>query len=357
MTEYGAGILGVGVYLPQTIRRNDWWPESIVARWREKALHRVEQLPIPRTEGVELALAAMNRMRNDPFGGSIERRIMREDECSSEMEVAAAREAIRNAGVDPMEIDALVSFTACPDYLGGPSGGVVHQQLGLNPKCLTFSLEASCNSFPVQMTLADQMIKSGNMRHVLLIQSAGFSKVMPIEAPVSAWFGDGATAVVLGRVKSGFGVLAYDHGTDGTRHKAMVLGVPGKRWYDDGRTIGYSADPPMAQAIILGSIDRSREVIPAALKKAGVTAEDVDFYACHQGVPWLRSITQQFVGMERARWVDTFASFGSLSAANIGLVLSLGQRERMLRDGDLVAMFSGGTGETYSALVMRWGRG
>jgi 3-oxoacyl-[acyl-carrier-protein] synthase-3 len=351
-----AGVYGLGVYLPETIRRNDWWPESVVARWREKALHRVEQLPLPRSQGVDLALAAMNAMRDDPFGGAVERRVMRDDQWSSEMETEAARQALANARVDPMEIDAVVSFTVCPDYLCGPTGGVVHQRLGLNPKCLTVSIEASCNSFPVQLTLADQMIKSG-MRHVLLIQSAGFSKLCPMEAPVSAWMGDGATALVLGPVKEGYGVLSYEHGTDGTRCKAMVIGVPGKRWYEEGRTIGYSEDPPMAQAIILGSIDRSREVIPAALAKAGFTPDDVDFYACHQGVPWLRRITQEFVGMKRARFVDTFASFGSLSGANIGLVMSFGQREGLLRDGDLVAVFSGGTGETYSSVIMRWGRG
>ena len=113
----------------------------------------------------------------------------------------------------------------------------------------------------------------------------------------------------------------------------------------------------MAQAIILGSVDRAQQIIPEALGKAGFTPADVDFYACHQGVPWLREVTQEYCGLDRARWVDTYASFASLSAANIPLVMSIGQREGLLRNGDLVAVFSGGTGETWASVVLRWGRG
>jgi 3-oxoacyl-[acyl-carrier-protein] synthase-3 len=337
------------------VRRNDWWPEPIVARWREKALHRVEKLPIPLTDGVQLALDAMTRLRNDPFAGSVQRRIMGGEEWSSEMETAAARLALEDAQVDPREIDAVISFTVVPDYIAGPTGCIVHQRLGLPQSCLTISIDSACNSFPVQLTLADQMIRAGNARNVLLIQSAAFSRIVPIESPLSAWLGDGATAVVVGRVREGYGVLAHAHGTDGTRHKAVVHGVPGRRWYEEGRIVAYSEDPPMAQAIILGSIDRSKEVIPAVLANAGVRADQIDFYACHQGVPWLREITQSVTGMKNARWVDTFASFASLSAANIPLVMSFGKKEGLLRDGDLVMTFSGGTGETWSAALLRFG--
>jgi 3-oxoacyl-[acyl-carrier-protein] synthase III len=350
-----AGIFGIGVYLPDTVRRNDWWPESVVKRWREKLVHRVERLPIPLTEGVQRALDAMSALKNDAFNGSVERRVMNAEQWSSEMETIAAQRALDDAGVAPSEIDAVISFTVCPDYLCGPTGAVVHQRLGLKQKCLTVSMESACNSFPVQLTLADQMIRSGRVRHVLLIQSAAFSKVVPIESPLSPWLGDGATAVVLGPVKEGYGVQTYAHGTDGSRHRAVVFGVPGKRWYEDGRVVCYSEDPAMAQAIILGSVDRAKDVIEDVLTQAGLTPEDVDFYACHQGVPWLRQVTQDFVGMTRARWVDTYTTFASLSAANIPLLMSIASREGTLRDGDRVTVFSGGTGETYAGVLLRWG--
>src|SRR5437868_2627100 len=105
------GILGIGVYLPETVRRNDWWPESVVARWRDKALHRVEHLPVALTDGVQRALDAMAEFRDDPFNGSVERRVMRDDEWSSEMETQAAERALADARVDAGQIDALISYS------------------------------------------------------------------------------------------------------------------------------------------------------------------------------------------------------------------------------------------------------
>jgi 3-oxoacyl-[acyl-carrier-protein] synthase-3 len=136
----------------------------------------------------------------------------------------------------------------------------------------------------------------------------------------------------------------------------MVFGVPGKRWYDDGRVVCYLEDRAMAQAIILGSVDRCRDVVTEALAKIGKKPSDVDFYAGHQGGPWLRRVTQKFTGMDNARYLDTFKTFGNLGAANIPLMLSMASKEGLLHDGDLVASFSAGTGQIYSSIVLRWGR-
>jgi 3-oxoacyl-[acyl-carrier-protein] synthase-3 len=354
--ERAAGILGIGVYLPENVRRNDYWPAAVVDRWRQKSLHRIESVSIERTEGVQRALDAMAKLRNDPFNGSVERRVMDSDQWSSEMETVAAQRALADAGIDAAQIDALISFTLVPDYLCGPTGCVVHERLGLPQNCLTLSLDSACNSFPVQLTLADQMIRSGSARYVLLVQSAAFSRLVPDAAPVSPWLGDAATAVVVGPAPAGKGVLAATHRTDGTHAKGMVFGVPGKRWYEEGRTVCYAEDPEVAQVVILGAIDRARQVIPETLEKVGLRPSDVDFYGCHQGVPWLRPQTQEACGMDRARTVDTYTSFASVGAANLPLVMSVATREGLLREGDLVVLFSGGSGETWSSVALRWGR-
>lgn len=351
-----AGILGIGVYLPETVRKNDWWPDHVVSRWKEKALHRVHSLPIERTPGVDAALEAMNALSNDPFNGAVERRVMRIDQLSSEMEVEAAKRALDDAKVAASEIDGIISYTVCPDYLCGPTGAVVHEQLGLSKRCFTLSVDGACNSFGMQLTLADNAIRSGSMRRVLVINSSAYSKLIPMEASIGAWMGDAATAVVLGPVSGNRGILSHAHGTEGNGHRAMVFGVPGKRWYDDGPVVCYSADKPMAQAIILGSVDRCKEVVTEALEKVGLTPGDVDFYAGHQGGPWLRRVTQSFTGMHRAKHLDTFKTFGNLGSANVPLMLSMASREGILRDGDVVSTFSAGTGQTYSSVALRWGR-
>jgi len=113
----------------------------------------------------------------------------------------------------------------------------------------------------------------------------------------------------------------------------------------------------MAQAIIVGSVDRCKEVVTDALAQVNLAPHDVDFYSGHQGGPWLRAVTQEFTGMDRARSLDTFRSFGNLGSVNIPLIWSMAQSEGLLRDGDLVASFSAGNGQTYSSMVLKWGRG
>jgi 3-oxoacyl-[acyl-carrier-protein] synthase-3 len=151
--------------------------------------------------------------------------------------------------------------------------------------------------------------------------------------------------------------LGRSHHTDGTRHKAVVIGVPGKRWHDDGQSVFYVENPELGRGLILSIADHSKEVMEEALADAGVTKADVDFYACHQGTVWLRQLTQEFAELDHARSVDTFGWAGSLMGANIPLVFAIAEREGMLKSGDVVTTFSGGLGETWSSLVLRWGTG
>src|SRR6476661_3273157 len=122
--ERRSGIWGIGIYLPETVRHNDWWPQSVVDQMRKRALHRTERVPLPITEGVRRALDAQERYKNDPFNGAVERRVMNAEERSSDMETAAAARALENAQVEPGEIDAVISHTVCPDYLAGPTGAI-----------------------------------------------------------------------------------------------------------------------------------------------------------------------------------------------------------------------------------------
>jgi 3-oxoacyl-[acyl-carrier-protein] synthase-3 len=355
--ERRAGIWGIGTYLPEKVRGNDWWPPSLVDQFRKRALHRTERVPLALSEGVRRALEAQEQYKDDPFNGAIERRVMKDDERSSDMEIIAAQRALENAKVAPSEIDAVISHTVCPDYIAGPTGAIVHHRLGLPQNCFTLSVDGACNSYPMLLTTADALIRSGTANRVLVINSCALSKLVPMEASFSPWMGDGAAATVVGPVSGDRGILSVAHGTEGNGYNALIFGVPGKRWYDEGRTVCYSENRDMAQSIILGAVDRSKEIVTEALARAGATPADVDFYAGHQGGPWLREVTQQFCGMHRARFVDTYTRFGNLNSTNGPLMLSIAVNEGLLHEGDLVATFSAGTGQVWSSAVIRWGRG
>ena len=360
------GIHGIGMFLPDQVRKNDWWPSAVVDSWQQKKQDKLPSMANwydntdaerAQSTGIGRVLEALLEMRSDPFQGARERRVAPDDMLASEMEIRAARDAVERSGVSPTEIDLVMSYSSCPDYLTTQNACLIHHALGLPEKSFTLAVEAACNSFLMQMSIAQKMIASGQARHALLAQSSNFTRLIPAEYSPSAVFGDGATAVIVGPVGKGAGIQGESHRTNGRMHSSVVTGVPGKRWYDEGRAVFYAANLDLAREMITSVADHGRQVVLEALAGAGSTVEEVDFYAPHQGTAWLRRVTQEFTGMNRARYCDTFPWAGSLSAANIPLALATAQREGTLRDGDLVSMFAGGAGETWSSLIMRWGRG
>ena len=109
--------------------------------------------------------------------------------------------------------------------------------------------------------------------------------------------------------------------------------------------------------MFLRSGEYAREVVRAALEDAKLEEDDVDFYACHQGIAWLRAVTQEAAGLGHARSVDTYMKTGNLGSPNIPVVLAEAEEKGLLHDGDLVVTHAGGSGVTYSSLVLRWGTG
>ncbi len=354
------GIIGLGTYLPPTVRTNDHWSAATIAEWHDRMAARATRGEAPPeeklSEGARLTLEAMNELAGDPFRGSLQRRVMGADMTVSKMEAIAAREAMQRAGIDASQVDVILSQTPVPEHLFVNSACVTHKLLELPKHCLAIGTEAACNAFSAHATLAHALIASGQARNVLSVHSSAMTRVMRDGEPDSAWWGDGAAAVVFGPVSEGKGIVGAVHNANGASCEALVLGVPGRRWWEDGSITLHSVDRTHTRTMLLTLVDRAREAIGEALAKASVSAPSVDFYASHQGTAWLPRVTAQHAGLAHAQTIATFPTFGNLNSANIPLILAMAEREGMIRDGSVVATFSGGLGETWSSLCMRWGR-
>ena len=352
------GILGVGTYLPTEVRTNDWWSENVAKAWKEKAGRRIERIRAEfekqSSDIARTTLDAILAVGDDAFHGARERRVMPADMKVWDMETAAAREAIDRSGVRKDEIDLVLSYVMIPDYINVPSACVVHSNLGLNPRCTTMAIDAVCNSFMMQLTLAQGMIASGQARYALVTQASALTRLPASGEPIDVAGGDGAAALVLGPVSDGHGILGLSHHTDGTLWGALVCGAPGQHW-TEGRCTAYSEDRDANLDMFTRMTARAKESVTEALTAAGVTPEDVGFFACHQPFPWLRAASQKCLGMTNARFVDHFHYTGSLSAVNLPLQLAVGEKEGLLNRGDVVACFQGGTGMTWSGMALRWG--
>src|SRR5947199_325311 len=119
MNQPRVGILGIGTYLPPDIRTNDWWADKVVTKWMERRAAPLNgrSRAEPRTAGQLAVAEAMGSLRDDPFHGAKERRVMANGMRASDMEVEAARRAIEKAGVDPKDIGLVLCNTLAPDFL------------------------------------------------------------------------------------------------------------------------------------------------------------------------------------------------------------------------------------------------
>jgi 3-oxoacyl-[acyl-carrier-protein] synthase III len=358
MNKVAAGIYGIGTYLPPVIRTNDWWSEEILAEWKSRESGKIDR-PVTskdegQSEGSRLVQEAMSKYRGDPFRGCKQRHVMPEGMLTSEMDIIAAKGALEKAGVEAGEIDVLMCYSTLPDYYMVANAATVHRALGMSRSCFTAQTDGVCNSFLQQLVYADSMILTGAARYALLVQSSGTSRLTRPEDPHSAWFGDGATAVVLGPVRDGYGVVGWSHETWSHLVEGIVCGIPGKRWWE-GSPYAYIERPELARALVIDLFHESRRLIHDSLASAGHGPKDVDFYACHQGFAWLREATQKHAGLDNAKFVDTFSFASSLLGANIPLVLAIAQQEGMLKEGDLISTFSGAAGAMISSATIRWG--
>lgn len=348
------GVVGVGRFLPDTVHDRSWWPDEVTERWRERAAAMPPIDTSTMSDDQRMVAAAMERLRGDVFQGADRRHVLGEGQTATDIEVLAANDALRNAGVAAEDIDLLLTHSGVPDVLGTNAACTVHHRLGLRPACMSLQIEASSGSFLMQAALAEQAIRCGNARYALLVQSSTYSRLLPPEAPYSPWMGDAATAVVVGPVPEGHGFLGWAHRTDGANGHTFVAGIPGKDWFDEGRVIAYPASPAAALRTFVSLVTFARDACEEALAAANVTAKDIAFYASHQATAWFREVTQHALGLSHARFVDTWAETSSVYSANIPLCLHQAQRDGLLSRGDLVLMFSSGSGATYSCGVMKW---
>jgi 3-oxoacyl-[acyl-carrier-protein] synthase-3 len=353
------GLLGVATYLPPETRPNAWWSAATVERWqRARPTAPPSAPPGSQSAAIARVLSAMARQAADPFHGVIQRHVMPQGMTPADMEAQAAERAIANAQAHTpfsrSEIDGLFIHTAVPDYLLSNTACVLHHTLGLATRCLSVQVDAASHSFMTQLSLAEHMIASGRARYVLLVQSSAASRLVDPEDPLSPMFGDGAAAVVVGRVREG-GLLATVQHTNGSHPRALIASVPGGRWYDPGRAVLHSADPSGAREVFLKTIDFAIDVVGQALREAQLTPAEIDFFGVHQGTPWLRPVAQEMLGLSNARSLDTFASTGYLFGASVPLVLEAAQRRGLVARGDRVVLYGGGVGATYGAIVLRWG--
>lgn len=359
----GVGISGMGVYLPQEVRTNDWWPEAFHKAHAELAAGDVttsaDQARSASGVDPEVARHAA-RYVGDLFRGARKRHVIAEDEQPSDMEVAAARRALQQAGRAATDVDLLVSFSQLNDHGGPANHPLIADKLGMRHRCTVMTVDTACASFVTHLRVASTLIAAGEHERALIVQSAAVSRVMDFRQPMSVNAGDGAVATVLERVEPGFGYVGGHQHTRGDLHAGIRL-VPGKRkepWYrGDLHQSALIVHNQSRRAVLEMSIKTAtfcRGVCLELLERHGYAPGDVGLFIPSQPTIWFAEACCEALGIDPARTLNTFAACGHLMPASAPLNLFTAAEQGRLHRGDLVLIYSPGVGFVTTAALYRW---
>jgi 3-oxoacyl-[acyl-carrier-protein] synthase III len=270
---------------------------------------------------------------------------------SSDLGATAARHALEMAGLKPDDIDLIIVATSTPDFLGGfPSTAcVVQRKLGITNDCAALDVQAVCSGFVYAMSVADNFIRCGMHKRVLVIGAEVFSRILDFnDRTTCVLFGDGAGAVVLAASDEP-GVLATRLHADG-RH-ADILCVPGAV---QGGAIAGSAFLYMdGQAVFKLAVSVLEKVANEVLQIAGMEASQIDWLIPHQANIRIMQGTAKKLGLPMEKMVVTVDQHGNTSAASIPLALDVAMRDGRIKAGQHIMLEAVGGGFTWGAVLAR----
>jgi 3-oxoacyl-[acyl-carrier-protein] synthase-3 len=289
--------------------------------------------------------------------GIRERRIAGDGESTATLAIEAGAAAIKHAGLTPDAIDLLVVATATTEQLIPHTGAFVADRLGV--RCGSFDLNAGCAGFVYELVVGASMLTAGNLQHVLVIGAETLSRVTnPNDRGTCILFGDGAAAMVLGAAPDdGPGLIAWDLGCDGSATGLLQIPAGGSRRPASAETVANGehylqmAGPEVFRRAVRIVVESAT----AALDRAGVSVDEVTWFAPHQANLRIIESAAGRLRIPPERTLVNIERYGNTSAASIPLVLSEAAEDGRLHDGDLVLLSGFGAGLTWGSALLRWG--
>ncbi|WP_019933737.1 beta-ketoacyl-ACP synthase III [Oceanimonas smirnovii] len=315
-------ILGTGSYLPQGVRTN---------ADLERMVETSDQWIVERT-------------------GIRERRIAGAEETVATMSYGAALRALDAAGIEAQQLDMIVLATTSADN-AFPAAACEVQALLNVPGIPAFDLAAACAGFSYALSVADQFIKSGAARHVLVIGADALSRMCdPEDRSTIILFGDGAGAVVLGASEEP-GILSTHLHADGAYGELLKL---------PHRQRGVSGSEMNAYMHMKGNevfkvaVSRLSDIVIQTLEANGIDKSELDWLVPHQANYRIINATARKLGMSLDSVILTLDKHGNTSAASVPIALDEGVRDGRIQRGHLVLLEAFGGGFAWGSALVRF---
>lgn len=302
----------------------------------------------------------------------------RTDETTTTMGLEAAKIAIERAGTTAQDIDFVVFATLSPDYYF-PGCGVLVQRALKMKEVGALDIRNQCSGFLYALSVADQFIKTGMYKNILVIGAEKHSFGLDFSTRgrnVSVIFGDGAGAVVLQPTQEkGAGILSTHLHSDGESAEILAMYNPGthaNHWTDE--PYADFDDAPIAQmfmshqmidhaqnfpfmdgpAVFKKAVVKFPEVILEALDQNGLSPKDLNMLIPHQANLRISQFVQQKMGLTDDQVYNNIQQYGNTTAASVPIALCEAWEQGKIKTGDLVCLAAFGSGFTWASALIRW---
>ena len=276
--------------------------------------------------------------------GIRERHIAAKSEHTSDLALEAAKNAIASAGIEAQQIDLIIIATTTPDKIFPSVATMVQRKLGI-AGCPAFDVQAVCSGFIYALATADNFIKAGSAKCVLVIGAEIFSRIVDYtDRSNCILWGDGAGAVIL-QASNEQGVISTHLHADGNFEK--MLHVPRK-------TEGFDTVHMEGNAVFKMAVNTLDKIVDETLAANNMQTSDIDWLVPHQANIRILQATAKKLDMPMDKVVVTVDKHGNTSAASIPLALDVAVRDGRIKRGDVILMEAFGGGFTWGSALIKY---
>ncbi|WP_340121719.1 beta-ketoacyl-ACP synthase III [Methylobacter svalbardensis] len=322
MTRYSK-VIGTGGYLPEEVRTNEQISQTVDTS---------DSWIFERT-------------------GIKSRRIAGADETASSMAEIAARQAIEAAACDPEDIDLIIVATGTPDRVYPSTGCLLQRRLGIK-NCVAFDVQAACSGSIFALSIADQYIKSGAAKKVLVVGSEICSRVVDwTDRGTCILFGDGAGAVLLSASDEA-GILSTHIHSDGEYEDLLYCPNPQAATEANKDEAGYIN--MRGNEVFKVAVNTLGRIVDETLAANNMLQSDVDWLVPHQANTRIIAATAKKLKMSMDHVILTLENQGNTSSASVLLALNEGVRDGRIQRGHVVLLEAFGAGFTWGSALIKY---
>jgi 3-oxoacyl-[acyl-carrier-protein] synthase-3 len=316
-------VIGTGGYLPEEVRTNEQISETVDTS---------DSWIYERT-------------------GIKSRRIAGADESAASMAEIAARQAIEAAGCDPETIDLIIVATGTPEYVYPSTGCLLQQRLGIK-NAVAFDVQAACSGSIFALSIADQYIKSGVARTVLVVGSEVCSRILDwTDRGTCILFGDGAGALLL-TASDQAGVLSTHIHSDGEYKDLLYCTIPQVATDSSENEAGYIS--MRGNEVFKVAVNTLGRIVDETLEANNMDMSEIDWLVPHQANIRIIAATAKKLKMSMDQVVVTLESQGNTSSASVLLALNEAVRDGRIKRGHVVLLEAFGAGFTWGSALIRY---